>query len=152
LILKNILFLFVIILVGCQTNEAKNTTFGEEHPEISVILNDEQLITNTEVYCWNDCGHMEATNVTELTEGMEAISVSSETKVEVSVNSSEEPTTIGYYKQQKSDLIEKTIHNNTFEIQGQKGIQHYLIIVEWYDRDGKDLLGRAATPFVVEVN
>jgi hypothetical protein len=56
------------------------------------------------------------------------------------------------YKQQKSDFVEETIHNNTFKIQGQKGTQHYLIIVEWYDKNGKDLLGRAATPFVVEVN
>ena len=147
--------LFVLILTACQTNEPKETKLSEEQPEIKVEINGEQLNANTRIYCWNDCdngGDMGTINLPELTEGVEVVSVSPKSEVKVSVNGSDTPTTIGYFKQQNSDFTEKTIENNTFEIYGLEGIQYYLIVVDWYDESNSKLLGRATTPFVVEID
>lgn len=154
MILKKLLpLLFAIILVGCQTNEFDKTKLSEEQPEVTVKINNEEVKTNTRIYCWNVCedgGDMEI-NIPELTKGLEIEEVTRGTKVNINVNSSIEPTTIGYFQQHEGTFKQKSVEDKMFEIYGQEGIQHYLVVADWYD-ENNNLIGRATTPFVIKIN
>jgi hypothetical protein len=143
-----------ILLSACQNNEQEILVLDEENPEIEVKLSNEEINTVTSIYCWNDCisnEHFTEIDLTELTKGLEPIPIAWGTEVEIATNTSDEPSQVSYFKLQNNNFVQKSLKSNFFDIYGQGGLKHYMIVVDWYEPNRNELIGRAGTNFVVEL-
>lgn len=149
-----LVFLMVIILVGCTDGNAIGMT-GEKPPAAFVTIGDETYETKLGSYCWKSNSSAmcaDTAGPVDLLSGEEPIQVKPGEEVSVGINFSRKPNEVHVSQFRDNQETEVEMINNRFKAPLGKGTYIYGYSVWWMSEKEKNVSdGDALYAFALEV-